>query len=91
MIQHPSIGHPGISFADFASSANCLNPLLSLTLGTAMFCTVLVAKLSGGLLPIAFSALGFDPAYMSAPLITTIVDIGSIFLYLTLAGWIMKV
>ena len=67
------------------------NHLLSLTLATAMFCTVVVAKLSGCLLPIVFSALGFDPAHMSAPLITTIVDIGSILLYLTLAGWIMGV
>ena len=64
---------------------------LSLTLALAMFCTVLVAKIAGCLLPILFNAIGVDPAHMSAPLITTIVDIGSLLLYLQLARWIMGV
>ena len=64
---------------------------LALTLGVSMFSVIVAAKSVGCLLPIGFSVLGFDPAHMSAPLITTIVDIGSILLYLTLASRIMGV
>jgi len=64
---------------------------LAATLAVSMFSVIVLAKSVGCLLPIAFSVLGFDPAHMSAPLITTTVDIGSILLYLTLARWIMGV
>lgn len=61
------------------------DPRLSLTVGLAMLSAVVVAKVIGGLLPIALQRLGLDPALMSAPLITTVLDSLTLTIYLTLA------
>ncbi|MBQ5748982.1 MAG: magnesium transporter [Oscillospiraceae bacterium] len=47
--------------------------------------TVLLAKLVGSVLPLLAKRLGFDPAVMASPLITTIVDILSLLVYFTFA------
>ena len=61
------------------------DPRLCLTVGLAMLAAVVVAKTIGGLLPIILDRLGLDPALMSAPLITTILDSLTLTIYLTLA------
>jgi len=58
---------------------------LALTVALAMLTVVVMANILGGLLPLVFKRLGFDPALMSAPLITTVVDITSLFVYFELA------
>ena len=50
-----------------------------------LFATVFVAKLVGCTLPILAKKLGFDPAVMANPFISTIVDALSLFIYLTIA------
>ena len=60
-------------------------PGLELTVAASMFVAVVVAKSLGVLLPMLFKRLGFDPALMSAPLITSVLDIGVLTLYLALA------
>ena len=50
-----------------------------------MLCTVLCAKIIGCLLPILCKRLGFDPAVMSSPFITTIVDALSLLIYFNIA------
>ena len=65
------------------------NLYLCITVGLAMVCAVMVAKTIGGLLPLALKRLGFDPALMSAPLITTILDSLTLTIYFTLAAVIM--
>lgn len=62
---------------------------LCASVGLAMVCAVMVAKTIGGLLPLALKRLGFDPALMSAPLITTILDSLTLTIYFTLAAVIM--
>ncbi len=52
---------------------------------SALFATVIMAKTIGGLLPIGAKALGVDPAIMSAPLITTVVDTLSLIMYFAIA------
>lgn len=47
--------------------------------------TVVIAKLVGCTLPILAKKLGFDPAIMASPFITTIVDALSLLLYFTIA------
>ena len=59
--------------------------LMALTVAAAMFCTVLMAKSIGGVLPIIATKLKMDPALMASPLITTIVDAGSLLIYLNIA------
>ena len=56
--------------------------LVSLTL---MF-TVVIAKLLGGMLPIAAKKLKLDPAIMAGPLITTIADALSLIVYFSMAS-----
>jgi magnesium transporter len=58
---------------------------LSVSVGVAMGSTVLVAATIGAALPILFRKLKLDPALMSGPLITTIVDVVGIFIYFQVA------
>ncbi|MBR4196859.1 MAG: magnesium transporter [Synergistaceae bacterium] len=65
--------------------------LLSLTVGISLFATVIFAQTVGGMLPLIAKALGFDPALMAAPIVTTIVDAGSLTMYFAVASHIMTV
>nr|WP_314099460.1 magnesium transporter [uncultured Lachnoanaerobaculum sp.] len=60
-------------------------PLVALTVVLALFATVFVAKVIGGILPIIAKRLKLDPAIMAAPLITTIVDAVSLVIYFQIA------
>ena len=62
------------------------NPVLALTLGLTLMCTVLLAKTIGCILPLIAKKCGLDPALMAAPLITTLVDTGTILIYFTIAS-----
>ena len=53
--------------------------------------TVFVAKLVGCTLPIAAKKLGFDPAVMASPFITTIVDALSLLIYFGMATLILHI
>lgn len=55
--------------------------VVSLTLAM----TIVLAKLVGGLLPLLADKLGFDPAVMASPFITTIVDALSLLVYFNVA------
>ncbi len=61
------------------------NLLVSLSVASTLVVTVLIAKLTGGLLPIIAKKLKFDPAIMAGPLITTIVDTVSLIVYFKIA------
>ena len=64
---------------------------LAITLGITIICTVILAKVIGCALPLVAKKVGLDPALMAAPLITTLVDTGTILLYFTIATTIMKI
>ncbi len=51
-----------------------------------MAVTVLIAKIVGCTLPMAAKRIGFDPAVMASPFITTIVDALSLLVYFTIAN-----
>ena len=57
----------------------------------ALFATVFLAKLTGAVLPLAAKQLGFDPAVMASPFITTIVDALSLLVYFLFAGWLLGI
>jgi len=54
-----------------------------------LVCTVFFAKLVGCSLPMLAKKLGFDPAVMASPLITTIVDAMSLFIYFNIATMLL--
>lgn len=53
--------------------------------------TVLVAKVTGCVLPMAAKRLGFDPAVMASPFITTIVDALSLLIYFRFAAFFLGI
>ncbi|MSS63492.1 magnesium transporter [Velocimicrobium porci] len=61
------------------------NPMLALLISLSLVCTVIMAKLVGCLLPMLATKCKMDPAIMSTPLITTLVDTGSILIYFQIA------
>jgi len=66
------------------------NWLMSVSVGIAMGTTVLLSAVIGATLPILFRKLRLDPALMSGPLITTIVDVVGILIYFEIATLILK-
>lgn len=65
------------------------NLMLAITLGLTLMLTVTLAKLIGCCLPLLAKKLKLDPALMASPLITTIVDICSVWIFFQVATMIM--
>lgn len=61
------------------------NWLFSVSVGTAMGITIMISAIIGATLPLVFRKLRLDPALMSGPLITTIVDVVGVFIYFEIA------
>ncbi len=61
------------------------NLVLALIVGCSLAVTIVIAKLLGCVLPLFAQKAKLDPALMSAPIISTIVDACSIFVYFTIA------
>ncbi len=59
--------------------------LVAVTVSIALCCTVFLAKFIGCSLPILAKKIGFDPAVMAGPFITTIVDVTSLLILFGLA------
>lgn len=60
-------------------------PMIALLVSLSIMATVVISKLIGCILPMLATKLKFDPAIMSAPLITTLVDTCSILIYFSIA------
>jgi magnesium transporter len=58
---------------------------VALAVALAVGLTIMASKLVGCVLPLVAKKLGFDPAVMASPFITTIVDILSLLLYFVVA------
>jgi magnesium transporter len=59
--------------------------IISLSAGVSLIAIAVLASTSGAALPILFKSQGFDPALMSAPFITTCVDVLGVLIYFTVA------
>ena len=67
-----------------------VNFTVALTVGLTLAVTVLCAKIVGCTLPMLAKKLGFDPAVMASPFITTIVDALSLLVYFGIATALLK-
>lgn len=65
--------------------------LIGIIVSASLFCAVIVAKIIGCVLPMVTQKLGFDPAVMSSPFITTIVDAVALLIYVNLATLILGI
>ena len=60
--------------------------LVALAVAVSLALTIVFAKLIGAALPILAKRLGFDPAVMASPFITTLVDAASLLIYFFIAA-----
>ncbi|AOX03086.1 magnesium transporter [Moorena producens PAL-8-15-08-1] len=59
--------------------------LVALSVGVSLVAIALLASVAGSALPFLFRHLGLDPALMSAPFITTVVDVLGVLIYFNIA------
>jgi len=64
---------------------------ISFIVCSTLVMTVLVAKMIGCSLPILAKKLGFDPAVMASPFITTLVDACSLLIYFKFASFLLGI
>lgn len=62
---------------------------IALVVNLTLFTTVILAKMVGSLLPMFAKKLGFDPAVMASPFLTTIVDALSLMIYFFIAHMVL--
>ena len=60
-------------------------------LGVTMVIVVFMANLVGAILPVVVQALKLDPAVVSAPLVTTLVDATGLIIYFSVARLILGI
>ena len=68
-----------------------VNWIVALVVCLALAVTVLASKIVGCVLPMLADKLGFDPALMASPLITTVVDALSLLVYFNIARTLLKI
>lgn len=67
------------------------NLLIALIICITVFFAILVAKIVGTLLPLGAKRIGFDPAVMASPFITTIVDTVTLIIYFAIASALLGI
>ena len=64
---------------------------VALSVGSSLIAIALLASVAGSALPFLFRSFGLDPALMSAPFITTIVDVLGVLIYFNMARVILRI
>ena len=64
---------------------------ISLVVCSTLVLTIIIAKLIGSFLPILANKIGFDPAVMASPFITTLVDATSLIIYFRIASILLGI
>ena len=80
------------------ASLLCMAASLLLSLGVpvalvvclTLLATVLVSQMLASAMPIAARKVGFDPAVMASPLVTTIVDTTTLLIYFNIATAVLR-
>ena len=65
------------------------SPLVGLSVGTSLLAITTLAATAGAGFPLLFNRLGWDPALMSTPFITTCTDVVGTLIYLKTAQWLL--
>ncbi len=64
--------------------------MIGLVVGLSMMIIILWANLLGSVLPLVLSKYNLDPAVISSPLLTTVVDASGLYIYFILARWLLN-
>ncbi|MFM1525617.1 MULTISPECIES: magnesium transporter [Helcococcus] len=78
------VGLAGINFVRIILFGG-VSTMMALSVSLSLLITIIISKLIGALLPVGATLLKWDPTIMAAPLLTTIVDSMSLFVYFTIA------
>jgi magnesium transporter len=81
----------GLVVTGVAYLAPDISPGVAISVGCSLVAISILASSAGAALPILFQSLGFDPALMSAPFITTVVDVFGVLIYLSLARRVLQI
>jgi magnesium transporter len=65
--------------------------VVAIAVGASLVAISILASVAGSTLPFLFQTIGLDPALMSAPFITTAVDVLGVLIYLNLARLILQI
>lgn len=65
--------------------------VVAIAVGISLVAISVLASVAGAALPFLFQTIGLDPALMSAPFITTAVDVLGVLIYLNTARFILQV
>lgn len=65
------------------------NFVVALAVGASLVAIAVLASVAGSALPFLFRSFGFDPALMSAPFITTAVDVLGVLIYFNIARMVL--
>ena len=66
-----------------------VNIYVTLTVSLTLIVVVTLSKVLGGLLPMIAEKLNQDPAVMSGPIITTVVDTFALAIYFQMASFLL--
>lgn len=83
----------GLAVANFAKLMlfDHVSIVVALVICLSLIAVVLLAMVVGCILPIGAKKIGFDPAVMASPFITTIVDALSLLIYFQIAKYFLKI
>jgi magnesium transporter len=65
------------------------NFMVAFSVGVSLVAIAILASIAGSALPFLFRSFGFDPALMSAPFITTVVDVLGVLIYFNIASLVL--
>lgn len=64
-------------------------PILGIVVGLALAINITISTVLGSFFPVIIHRLGIDPAVASGPFIATLMDVTSMFIYFSLATWLL--
>lgn len=67
------------------------DPIIGAVVSMTLVCTVILSKIMGSAMPMLAKKVGVDPAIMSAPLLSTLVDCCSTLIYFTIATRLLNI
>ncbi len=80
-----------VNFAKLMIFDDSITWQMAMVISVTMICAVVFAKVVGSVLPVIAKKIGFDPAVMSSPFISTIVDAVTLLIYFAIASSVLNI
>jgi len=80
----------GITIWGVSSFLHLDNQRLAIVVAVSLFITMMVGVMVGTLMPMIFHRLDIDPAHASGPFITSILDVSTVTIYLSIVHTVLS-